>query len=230
MNLETSVAISHIYSEINNQVASFQASTGLHCPPGCGKCCENPEVEVSPLEMVPMALEIIRRGEVQQWLDLIAAAPLPGRCVCYKPHDYIPGYGRCQLYMWRPALCRLFGFAAMIDKTGTPKLAACAVHKHQAANTIAMTQVSIANGLPIPHFADWQTRIANLDPHWGHQRLPINQALQIALEKLSLRLSYETQNSGNAIAAVGQDPAIDCEQLSPDPEISPFKGTSSNGD
>ena len=198
MNPETSAAVSRIYSQINDQVASVQASTGLHCPPGCGKCCENPEVEVSPLEMVPMALEIIRLGETQQWLERIAAAPVPGRCVSYEPNGQNPGTGRCQLYLWRPALCRLFGFAAVTDKTGTPKLAACAVHKHQAADTIAMAQVSIASGLPVPLFADWQTRIANLDPHWGHQRLPINQALQIALEKLSLHLAYEMQNPGNA--------------------------------
>jgi hypothetical protein len=102
------------------------------------------------------------------------------------------------MYLWRPALCRLFGFAAVTDKSGTPKLAACARHKQQFPDDVAMAQVAMANGVTVPHFADWQTQVANIDPHWGYQQMPINQALQIAIERVSLSLSYEMANSTNA--------------------------------
>lgn len=199
LNHDVSASLTQLYQDVNAQIASFQAATGLQCPPGCGQCCENPEVETSPLEMVPMALELIRRGEAAAWLERVEAAGTPSRCVFYQPDAQTPGNGRCQMYMWRPALCRLFGFAAVTDKTGTPKLAACVKHKQVYPDQVAMTQVAIANGLPVPQFADWQTQIANVDPHWGYQRMPINQALKTAIERVSLSLAYETQNPGNAV-------------------------------
>jgi uncharacterized protein len=214
LNHETSAAISHLYSQINQQVEAFQAATGLYCPPGCGHCCDNPEVEASPLEMVPMAMELIRRGEANYWLDQIAEEGTPDRCVFYQADDHRPDHGRCQMYLWRPALCRLFGFAAVTDKTGTPKLAACVKHKQQFADDVAMIQVAIANGLPVPHFADWQTQVANIDPHWGYQPRPINQALRVAIERLSLYLAYETQNSAHATAA-GEEPVE--QVIAPEP-------------
>ncbi len=206
LNHDVSASLTQLYQDVNAQIASFQAATGLQCPPGCGQCCENPEVETSPLEMVPMALELIQQGEAATWLERAEAAGIPSQCVFYQPDPQVAGNGRCQKYMWRPAICRLFGFAAVTDKSGTPKLAACFKHKQVYPDQVAMTQVAIANGLPVPHFADWQTQIANVDPHWGYQRMPINQALKIAIERVSLGLAYETQNSANAIPSSEPEP------------------------
>jgi len=47
VNHEVSAALSQLYRELDVQIAKFQATTGLHCPPGCGQCCENPEVEAT---------------------------------------------------------------------------------------------------------------------------------------------------------------------------------------
>ncbi len=200
VNHEVSASLSQLYRELDRQIASFQSATGLHCPPGCGQCCENPEVETTPLEMVPMALEIIRRGEVDRWLQQVDRAIAPGQCVFYQADDQVTGHGRCQMYLWRPGLCRLFGFAAVTDKSGLPRLATCVKHKQVFPDDVTMAHVAIANGFPVPLFADWQARIANIDPHWGYQRMPINQALQVAIERVSLSLAYEMQNPGNARA------------------------------
>lgn len=207
VNHEVSAALSQLYRELDVQIAKFQATTGLHCPPGCGQCCENPEVEATPLEMVPMALEMIRRGEAASWIDLITVAEAPGKCIFYQADNLIPGNGRCQMYLWRPTLCRLFGFAAVTDKSGQPKLAACVKHKQVFPENVAMADVAIANGFPIPRFRDWQTRIANIDAHWGYQRMPINVALKVAIERLSLSLSYELENSSNAVGT-GENSAL----------------------
>jgi hypothetical protein len=149
--------------------------------------------------MVPMALALIRRGEAAMWIERVVSAGAPSQCVFYQPDEEMPGNGRCQMYLWRPTLCRLFGFAAVMDKSGQPRLAACAKHKQLFSRDVAMADVAIANGFPIPRFGDWQTQIANLDPYWGHQQMPINQALRVALEHLSLSLAYELQNSGHAL-------------------------------
>ncbi|MGP1385637.1 MAG: YkgJ family cysteine cluster protein [Thainema sp.] len=207
MNHDVSASLTQLYQDVNAQIASFQAATGLQCPPGCGQCCENPEVESSPLEMVPMALELIRRGDAAAWLEQADIAGVPSRCVFYQPDEHVAGNGRCQMYMWRPSICRLFGFAAVTDKLGTPKLAACFKHKQVYPDQVAMAQVAIANGLPVPQFADWQTQIANVDPHWGYQRMPINQALKIAIERVSLSLAYETQSPANAMPSTESESA-----------------------
>lgn len=217
MNHEVGAAVGQLYRELDAQIAKFQAATGLHCPPGCGQCCENPEVEATPLEMVPMALELIRRGEAALWVERAAMAEAPGKCVFYQADEQIPGNGRCQMYLWRPALCRLFAFAAVTDKSGQPKLAACVKHKQMFPSDVAMADVAIANGFPVPLFADWQTQIANVDPHWGYQRLPINQALKVAIERVGLSLAYELQNSGNAVADTEDTPLATSDE-SVDPQ------------
>ena len=74
LNHDVSASLTQLYQDVNAQIASLQAATGLQCPPGCGQCCENPEVESSPLEMVPMALELIRRGDAAAWLEQADAA------------------------------------------------------------------------------------------------------------------------------------------------------------
>lgn len=186
LNLDTSTEVLRAYAQIDAETTAVQAETGLHCPEGCGRCCENPHIETTPLEMLPMALEIFRRGEHIAWLERVSLAAPPGICVCYETDPYVSGNGRCQLYAWRPSLCRLFGFAATRDKDGNATLASCAHHKAVMPDTLAAVQTSLANGLSIPQFAHWQTQLASIDPHWGYQRMPINQALQVALERIGL--------------------------------------------
>jgi len=175
-----------IYAEIDAQISTFQAATGLQCPSGCGKCCTNPEVETTPLEMLPLAWELLERGEANLWLDRTAEKNEQGVCVFYQPDRIVPENGRCSVYTWRPALCRLFGFAAVRTKQGKPELAACVRHKEIFPEIVETAQTSIEQGLALPIFADFAQQIANIDPELGRSRLPINQALRVAIEKLGL--------------------------------------------
>jgi len=152
LNHDISVAVTAVYQNLDAQIASFQTATGLHCPEGCGQCCENPEIEATPLEMLPLAAELLRRGDARQWLDKAHRADHSGQCVFYRPDPLISGHGRCHLYLWRPVLCCLFGFAALPDKQGVPRLAICRQHKATMPETVAMSQVAIADGLPVVQF------------------------------------------------------------------------------
>ncbi|MBS3906955.1 MAG: YkgJ family cysteine cluster protein [Syntrophaceae bacterium] len=49
----------------------------------------------------------------KQWLERIASVRETERCVFFHPDPLIPGNGHCQLYVFRPSVCRLFPFAAM---------------------------------------------------------------------------------------------------------------------
>lgn len=191
VNVAAADDVTRIYQHIDKQTADFRAATQLACPSGCGRCCETPEIEVTPLEMLPAALELIRREEAAQRLTQLRALGSSSLCSFYEADPTTSGYGRCQMYPWRPALCRLFGYAANRDKRGNPVLSPCAGHEIAMPEVFDQAQAAIANGLPAPLFADWQTQISGIDPSWGTERMPINQALRIALERLGLAMSYQ---------------------------------------
>ena len=191
MDFNTIRQVTDLYGHMDVDTATFQTATGIVCPAGCGQCCENPHIEATPLEMLPLVLELFRTGQVQPWLDqLQAEATSIAHCLFYQPQAGLPGQGRCRIYPWRPTLCRLFGFAAMTDKQGQPLFAACACHKASLPAQIEAVPAAIAAGLPVPNFADWSQQIRQIDPHWGYRRQPIRTAFQEAIAGLGMRWQF----------------------------------------
>ncbi len=193
MNADVVNQLINLYSQIDADTKALHDATKLQCPPGCGQCCENPDIETTPLEMLPVAVELFRRGEAQQCLEKLATLNATGICIFYTPEGNIPGNGSCAMYPWRPPICRLFGFAAVTNKYGKPELAACARHKATIPETVKATQEAIAAGLSVPNFPQVASWVEGLDPYWGTQRLPINQALQLAIERVGLSWQLFTQ-------------------------------------
>ena len=187
MNLDVTNGLTDLYTKIDQDIVVFQAKTSLHCPPGCGWCCLSPDVETTPLEMLPLAVELFRRGEVEAWLQQAEASNYQGRCIFYQPDPVIDDNGRCQVYPWRPTICRLFGFATTTKKSGEVQLAACIRHKTAIPEIVAQVQEAIAQGsVDVLNFADVAQQVANLDQTLAQQRLPINQAFKVAVEKVGL--------------------------------------------
>lgn len=178
-----------LYRQIDQQTHAFQAETQLHCPTGCGRCCENPHVEATPLEMVPLAVELFRQGEAVKWLESTEVNET-NTCLFYEPDLLTPGNGRCQIYPWRPSICRLFGYATVTDRDGQPRFAACMRHKADIPEVVATIQEAIAQGLPAPSFATSQ-QIAHLAPHLGAEQMPVHQALNVALRWVGLNFQME---------------------------------------
>lgn len=185
------------YREIDQETAALQAATGLQCPAGCGQCCENPEIETTVLEMLPIAAELWHQGEAEKWLQQVAELKQTDTCVFYQRDPNVPGNGRCSVYPWRPSICRLFGFATVTNKRGLPQLAACACHKKIVPEIVEKVQEAIAQGLSAPNFAEIATQITHLDPSLGQQQWPINQAFKLALEQIGLRLSWEYDSASS---------------------------------
>ena len=111
-------ALRHLFEELNGEIAWFRLEVGLKCPGACGYCCENSVVETTELEMLPMALELVRRGEAEKFYEAGEKMDFDGRCVLYEPDLDRPGNGRCGRYNLRPLICRLFGFSGNPDKNG----------------------------------------------------------------------------------------------------------------
>ncbi|MGB3509349.1 MAG: YkgJ family cysteine cluster protein [Microcoleaceae cyanobacterium] len=189
MNLDVTNSLTDLYTKIDEDIAVFQAKTKLHCPPGCGWCCLNPDVETTILEILPVALELFRRGEVEVWLEQAKASNEQGRCIFYQPDPVIDGNGRCQVYPWRPTICRLFAFATTTNKSGQKQLAACVRHKKAMPEIVAQVEEALAVGsIDALNFSDVAQQVTNIDPTLAQQRLPISEAFKVAVEKVGLYL------------------------------------------
>jgi uncharacterized protein len=174
-----------LYTELDQQVAQFQLETGLRCPIGCGQCCLGKTLHTTVVEMVPAAEEILRQGAGDYWLARIADTPFEHRCVFYlteRPKD-TPGH--CGFYSWRPAVCRLFGFASVRTRDGNQMLAACKTLK--CADPSAVT-TAMALSASAPRFSTINAVLSAIDPASSSRLMPINMALQQAIHRMGLYL------------------------------------------
>lgn len=177
--------VMEILGEIERETSAFARSSGIKCREGCGQCCLKPGVEVRPLELIPLARQLLESGEAEAVHERASADP-GGVCVFYRKVAGDETLGRCGVYAVRPSLCRLFGFAAVSSKRG-PELAACHWHKRLQPVEVDAAQAAIDGGGRVPLFNDYAMRLSMLAPGTGLEHtLPINQALTLALEKVAL--------------------------------------------
>jgi Fe-S-cluster containining protein len=172
--------ILELFSGLDAETSAFAVASGLRCPDGCGACCENPSVHTSVVELEPLAGELVARGQAEAALERAATAG-PGPCVFYESHGQ--GQGRCTVYALRPMICRLFGFAAVRDKQGRPELAGCKVHKAHQPEVMAQARALVAGGAPVPMMVAWQQQAVELGTSATGTLVPINVAIQEALER-----------------------------------------------
>jgi Fe-S-cluster containining protein len=196
-----------LYAVIDRHTSALQAATGLHCPPGCGRCCSSEEVEATVVEMLPLAVEVFRLGEAERWLELIDRGNSSEACVLYQADVLVSGNGRCSFYAWRPIVCRLFGFAAVKNKHGKPELVACAREKEIMPLAVVRAQEGFAAGAQAPNFTDYSLQIRGLEP--GGSLMPVNLAVQLALEREGLRRRLDEERA---------------DDVTPVPPISPTLG------
>jgi Fe-S-cluster containining protein len=193
-NSDLIYSVLELYSEMDRQTAEFRNATGLRCLPGCGQCCESATPEATVIELLPAAEELFSRGEAQQWLERIASVRETKRCVFFRPDRLIPGNGHCQLYVFRPSVCRLFPFAAMRNKDGKPELPTCRRQKEEIPVLVKGAQEAISRGMAVPSFDYFFLQMVALEPSLGRQRVPINRALHLALERYGLTVQLMEAN------------------------------------
>lgn len=175
--------IQAIYCAFDRDVEIFQKKTKLSCPDRCGYCCVGSVVEASEAEMLPLADALIRRGEVDLWLDRAEAVEFRGRCVFYEPDPKNEQVGRCACYAWRPFICRFFGFSANTDKHGDLRFVACRFLKERHLDEVEKIQDDVASGVvQVPSMSIYLIQAALIDPSIGVDLKPINLAFRMAVE------------------------------------------------
>jgi uncharacterized protein len=192
--MKTDIAdqVSNLFATIDRHTQAFQSATGLHCPSGCGQCCDNEKIEVTVLDCLPLAIDLFQQGEGEFWLTQFTE-PSRESCLFYQRDPVKPGNGQCLQYAGRPLLCRTFGFGTVRNKAGMPELAVCFVHRETQPETVLRSQQSIQLGYPAPNFADLAMQLEAIDPAIGRERYPINQAMQRALERVGFQRQWTTE-------------------------------------
>tara|TARA_R110000868_G_scaffold197846_4_gene444062 strand:+ start:463 stop:1047 length:585 start_codon:yes stop_codon:yes gene_type:complete len=186
---ELSAQIDQEYTLMTNVFGAYQSSTKLSCPPLCGKCCNNPDIEATPIELLPLALELYDQGRLDE--DFLKHLDQLDLCFSYRPKDGQPNLGQCQFYQQRPSVCRMFGIAGYRNKSNEIQLSTCSILKEQNGENY---QKALENKNQAPVIGKWSTRVNVLEPTLGQRYYKLNLALKIIAQKILVLASYDQSN------------------------------------
>ncbi len=177
-------SVMRVYSALDRHINRLQASTGMHCPAGCGECCKKPDIEASPIEFLPLALSWLDEGILWEQYDAIQNKA-DSRCFVFRPSITKFG-GLCNAYSHRGLICRLFGYSARLDKDGNKELVTCKKIKDEQP---AAVQKSNIENKVIPVMTHYYSKMASIDIQLN-DRMPINQAMLRAIETVGAYYAY----------------------------------------
>lgn len=177
--------ITQEYDAMAIEFRAFQARSDLSCLAGCGKCCLNPNIEATPLEMLPMALDVFDRGVSERVLEQIDNSD---SCIFYFATNKDGSKGFCSGYAQRPSICRMFGVAGFSGKNGETSLSVCKLIKESAPQQYIDAK---QNSHLAPRMSSWSARVRSLEATLGERYYPINTALKIMLQKILLIAGYD---------------------------------------
>lgn len=188
---EKALAVALVLKGLDAEIQQFQDWSHLHCKFGCGKCCFKPDIEATPLEFLPFAVEKCKTGEAESWLDKLETIDNKQICVILNPTQ--SGAGLCSEYPYRGLICRLFGYSARTNKYEEKELVTCSIIKTEQQSNYEIAQAKIKSGGSIPLMSDYYLKLHYIDPNLSNDFMPINQAIKKALE---LALQYFTYQKG----------------------------------
>ena len=189
--------VEELFKNLDVEIKEFQSHTKLSCVVGCGKCCNHPEIDASPLEFLPWAFHLFLNGEAENVLNKLNKSDV-NRCFIYNPLSLLDkNRGNCSSYHYRGLICRLFGFGANTDKYGQLRLATCKIIKEGQTENYNTSTELINKGLPVPIFTDYYMNLSQIDFQLGNVIVPINKALKLAIEEVLQYYAYRPMPNGH---------------------------------
>ncbi|MBN2384639.1 YkgJ family cysteine cluster protein [bacterium] len=181
-------AVRRLFWKIDHACALFKLQSGLNCPVGCGECCSKSDIEATILEFLPLADDLSRRhpGMAEALLKQLEQRDGTGPCIFYQAEVGSGSAGSCLEYSQRGMICRLFGFSARSNKYGQKEILTCRRIKTLHPDCYATVAENMGSRFSIPYMPYYQEELQNIDFVLGGGLYPINQAIQSALEMMSL--------------------------------------------
>jgi Fe-S-cluster containining protein len=194
--IETINLVEKLFHDLDSEISEFQSHTKLSCVAGCGKCCNHPELDASPLEFLPWAYHLYLNGEAAKVLTTLNNTT-SDTCIIYSPISLLEKEkGSCSNYKYRGLICRLFGFGANTDKYGKLRLVTCKIIKEGQKENYEQSTDLINKGLPVPIFTDYYMNLSQIDFKLGNIIVPINKALKLAIEEVLQYYAYRPMPDG----------------------------------
>ncbi|WP_051569305.1 YkgJ family cysteine cluster protein [Alkaliphilus transvaalensis] len=178
-----------VYQELEETICSYKDTTNLACISQCSKCCNKSaeNIEVTIFEMIPLSIFLWQNRSAEETMEKLNCIDSTASCIMFNPSSNT--LGGCSCYQWRPLLCRLFGFSAILDKNQSPTVSMCKYMKEINPYLEKEIQEEINKGLIVPINSQFAHKISLINPTLGQKRYPINKALSLALEMVGFRMS-----------------------------------------
>lgn len=193
MSLEEKVEeVVKLFILVDNAVAEFRKESKLRCLRTCSRCC-NPRIHATVLEFLPLAYWFHKKGVAREWLIKLREEPVQEErnCILLKYLRFRGDFGRCSVYKMRPLVCRLFGFAAVLDKNLLPKLVTCQVIKTAFRENYIKALSGMGTSMHVPVMKDYYMMLYAIDPTAARIHYPIRTALRMAIEMVLGHFTYQ---------------------------------------
>jgi Fe-S-cluster containining protein len=176
--------VEKVFGELDAHLGSTAIESGLNCPDYCGNCCRKSDIEVSPIEFMPLAAWLYQTGQITEFLTKLDN-PTHNWCACFDPDASAKGEWGCKYYVHRGLICRLFGFGFRLNRENLPVLVTCKIMKStRTAAVIKAGEMAVLRPEEMPIFSNYFMRLLAIDPDLAVPQMPINDAIRVAIEKL----------------------------------------------
>ena len=190
MNLQQkSQEVRRVFEELDSEIKLFLDASQIGCISGCGFCCANPKVSASVLEFLPLAFDLYEKGKAEAALTLLESKIVEEPCVVYKATSADGSMGFCSDYQNRGMICRLFGSSARRNRLAKKEIITCKKIKEGKKEKYEAASLAVNEGMPVPLSGDAYSQLYNIDFQLTSEQMPINKAIQKALEAV-LRFKY----------------------------------------
>jgi len=179
-----------VLQKLDQEIASFQSRSGLHCAFGCGKCCFKPDIEATILEFLPFANYLMKNGKALEWFEKLKSTD-DSICLILNPAQ--GGTGLCSEYPHRGLICRLFGYSARTNKYGERELITCQIIKTEQSENYQLAVAQIASGNEVPMMNQYYMQLHGIDMDLTKDFYPINEAIKRAIETVMSYYAYRDE-------------------------------------
>ena len=177
-------AIQSLYSKLDQAQRQFTKEMNIHCPEGCGECCENFFPDITNAEAEYLAMGVLLEQREDEVLKKLHSPENDHRsCPLYrKDNPY-----HCSVYGVRPLICRLFGASVVLDKNAKPSFRDC---KWKAEKRTIPSEELEKNRENLVVMGDYGMQLEELQVE-DTATYPLDEALERAIYKIKFLLQLE---------------------------------------
>ncbi len=182
-------SILELYDEARLASDRFQESFNVHCPEGCGTCCEHFVPELTEAEASLIAAYILLIKEDERLLERLLKHDGEAPCPLYDANSPY----HCTVYPARGLICRLFGACPSEDKNGLAVFRKCKYNEAQDTPNLISAQDFAHAAAPVSTMREFGVRLSSMTG--PHDPQPLAAAVLAAISQLRFIANYLASGS-----------------------------------